>query len=172
MHLLLTTFGLGHMRFASGTWGSLPPVVLAAILFLAGLSPAGAHNAASSTNLIIFNAVFAAILIVFSLVCIVGGKQAEGKWGKDPGEVVADETAGQCLPLLALPACAFASWLYAGLTLAGAFLLFRLFDIIKPWPANGLQSKPHGWGILLDDLFAGLYAAIVLQVVVRLTMCG
>ncbi len=168
MHLLLTTFGLGHMRIASGTWGSLPPVVLAGLLWLAGISPASTHD----WGLWVFNGVFIAIFIIFSAACIRWGKQAEAKWGEDPAEVVADETAGQCLPLLALPACAFASWLYAGLTLAGAFLLFRIFDIIKPWPANGLQSKPHGWGILLDDLMAGIYAALVLQVVVRLTMCG
>ena len=168
MPLLLTTFGLGHIRIASGTWGSLPPIIIAALLWLAGISPASTTN----WGLWVYTAVFIAILVIFSAACIVGGKQGEAKWGKDPSQVVADETAGQCLPLLALPACAFASWLYAGLTLTGAFLLFRILDIIKPWPANGLQSKPHGWGILLDDLFAGLYAALVLQVVVRLTMCG
>ena len=92
----------------------------------------------------------------------------EERWGKDPGEVVADETAGQCIPLMFLPAWCFTDFWRAVATVAAAFLLFRILDIIKPWPAKQIQSRPYGWGILLDDLFAGAYAAVIMQVGSRL----
>jgi phosphatidylglycerophosphatase A len=69
--------------------------------------------------------------------------------------------------LIFLPAAAFADLSRATVTLAIAFLAFRLLDIIKPWPARGLQRVPGGWGILIDDLIAGLYAAAVTQLAVR-----
>jgi phosphatidylglycerophosphatase A len=86
---------------------------------------------------------------------------------KDPSQVVADETAGQCLPLMFLPASAFATVGQAAFTIAWAFICFRLLDIVKPWPARGLQRVPGGWGILIDDLFAGVYALGIMQVLTR-----
>ncbi|HEX2837255.1 MAG TPA: phosphatidylglycerophosphatase A [Phycisphaerales bacterium] len=160
---LLTTFGLGHMRIASGTWGSLPPCVVAGCLWLANLSPANGTNGS-----IVFSAVMGVILVIFSVACVLQGKQAEERWGKDPGEVVADETAGQCIPLMFLPAWCFTDFWRAVATVGAAFLLFRILDIIKPWPAKQIQSRPYGWGILLDDLFAGAYAAVIMQVGARL----
>ncbi|MFO0832960.1 MAG: phosphatidylglycerophosphatase A [Phycisphaerales bacterium] len=159
---LLTTFGLGHMPVASGTWGSLPPCFIAGVLWLAHMSPAGGVQGS-----VIFNSVLGAVLAVFSLACILQGRRAEEKWGKDPGEVVADETAGQCIPLMFLPACCFADFWHTAGVIAAAFLLFRVLDIVKPWPAKQIQSRPYGWGILLDDLFAGLYAAVIMQVGAR-----
>jgi len=147
--LLIQTFGLGAMRPASGTWGSLPPVMLAGAMLAAGLGPRSA----------VYLAVLVAVAMVFSLACVMHGDAAEAKWGKDPAHVVADETAGQCLPLLALPVSVSHSWLAAGGWLLGAFLAFRVLDILKPWPAGRLQDVPGGWGILLDDLAAGAYAA-------------
>ena len=158
----ITTFGLGHMRPASGTWGSLPPPAIGAALVLMGL-----HPGADQTGAIVFNAAMALILIIFSIACIVQGDAAEARWGHDPAETVADETAGQCLPLLALPAGVFYTWPRAFLFLGFAFITFRILDIIKPWPAHRLQRVPGGWGILLDDLAAGLYAAGVVQLVAR-----
>ena len=78
---------------------------------------------------------------------------------KDPGMIVIDEFAGQFLALLALPA----TWL---VWITG-FLLFRLFDIVKPPPARWLERLPGATGIMADDLVAGLYANLVLQVAVR-----
>ncbi|MFN0011552.1 MAG: phosphatidylglycerophosphatase A [Phycisphaerales bacterium] len=148
-HALLTTFGLGHLRPASGTWGSLPPALLAAVLVLTGHSHSWLWWAA-----------FSAIAVVFALACILFGDAAEAKWfKKDPGHVVADETCGMALTLLPLPLLALRSTLgQLGMVLA-AFLLFRVLDIIKPPPAHGLQRFGGGWGILLDDLAAGLYGA-------------
>ncbi|MBK9188099.1 MAG: phosphatidylglycerophosphatase A [Phycisphaerales bacterium] len=160
---LITVFGLGLVRPAPGTFGSLPPVFLAWVLFLA--LPAASAPAAITITMLL-------VLVVFSLACIMQGDAAEARFrAKDPSSVVADETAGQCIPLLFLPGAALANPTLAAFTLVFAFLCFRAFDIIKPWPANQLQRLPSGWGILIDDLFAGLYAAVLVQVVSR-TMLG
>ena len=79
---------------------------------------------------------------------------------KDPGAIVIDEFAGQFLALLALPP----NWQ----VLAAGFVFFRLFDILKPPPARRLEALPGATGIMADDLVAGLYANLLLQVAVRL----
>lgn len=151
---LITGLGLGFMRPFPGTWGSLPPVVLAAILLVAG-APAWAYNGS-----------IALMFVVFSAACIFAGDRAEARFGrKDPSQVVADEVAGQCLPLLFLPAVAQGGIGPAGFTIFFAFFAFRVFDILKIWPARQIQVIPGGWGILLDDLVAGLQAWIVLRLV-------
>jgi len=159
--LFITVFGLGHLRPASGTWGSLPPVVLAAALIASGFGP--------GTHPWIYNGSLLLVMLFFCGACIVQGNSVEARSieGKDPSDAVADETAGQCLPLLFLPAQSLASPTLAAFTLLYAFLSFRILDIFKPWPANALQRVPAGWGILLDDLFAGLYAAALVQVFSR-----
>jgi phosphatidylglycerophosphatase A len=160
---LITVFGLGFMRPASGTWGSLPPVMVAASLVALGVAPG-----TSPTDTIVYHGVLGLMLVIFGGACVVQGDRAEARFGHDPSEVVADEVAGQCMALVALPAAALATPMKAALTLATSFLAFRVLDIVKPWPARQLQRVPSGWGILLDDLFAGLYALVVVQVVARL----
>lgn len=168
--LLVTTFGLGFLRPAPGTWGSLPPPALVAAMLLAGAS----HTA--------INLALLTILIVFSAACLWLGVWAEARFRrKDASFIVADETAGQCMPLLFLPAAAFGgapvlggalgglSW-RAVATLATAFLLFRIMDIVKPPPARNLQRLGGGLGVLIDDLFAGAYAAIIMQLLTRLLL--
>ena len=159
MMLLATTFGLGHMRPASGTWGSMPVPALAMLMFLLGAGPV--------EQPVVYHAVLGVVFVVFCAACVFGGDEAERRWGKDPSEVVADETAGQCIPLVALPLAGF--WESAA-TLTLAFVCFRVFDILKLWPANGLQRIRGGWGILLDDLVAGVQALIVVQLVVRVVV--
>ena len=149
---LLTTFGLGYRRPASGTWGSLPPILVAAILLSLGLGPGEAPW--------VFYPVLVAIVIVFSVVCVVRGDEAQARWGHDPSEVVADETAGQAIALLAFPAAGAADPRVAIFLLAVAFFAFRFFDITKLEPANALQKLPSGWGVLLDDWAAGIYAGV------------
>ena len=158
---LVSTFGLGFMKPASGTWGSLPPPAILYGMILLG-APRESQNAAMF-----------AVLIFSSACCLALGAWAERHFGKkDSGHIVADETAGQCLPLLFLPASATATPVRAMLTLGAAFVLFRIMDIIKPPPARGLQRLPGGTGVLIDDLFAGLYAAALVQVGVRLAWPG
>lgn len=153
---LLTVFGLGHRRPASGTWGSLPPVALAGVLILIGAGPA-------SWPWVYFG-VLALALVIFAGACVLHGDDAEARWGADPSEVVADEVSGQCIPLMFLPAAVEQDTWLAILMLAGAFFAFRFFDIIKLEPANALQRLRSGWGVLLDDLAAGLYAGAAVWV--------
>ncbi len=160
---LITVFGLGHVRPAPGTWGSMPPVLLAAALIAAGFGP-DEHPA-------IYHAALAAVLLVCSWACLAQGDEAEARFGrKDPSEVVADETAGQCIPLMLLPAGALATTASAAFTLVFAFVCFRVMDILKPAPAHGLQRIPGGLGILADDLVAGIYALLIVQAAARLSL--
>lgn len=164
--LLVTTGGLGTLRPAPGTWGSMPPVALAGVLILLGHAPS-----ASGTPALIYHGTLALVLVIFSAACVIYGRPAEARFGKkDPGSVCADETAGQCIPLMLLPAAATPNLVTTTFTLAGAFVAFRIFDILKLPPANGLQRVKGGWGILLDDLVAGAQALIVVQLVTRLVM--
>ena len=157
--MLLTTGGLGYLRPASGTWGSMPPVVVAGVLIVAGIGP--------GTNLSwVYFLVLALILVVYSASCVLFGLEAEAKWGKDPSEVVADETAGQCIPLMMIPVALTGNIWSLITVLIGAFLFFRAFDILKPWPAGAMQRIAGGWGILLDDLFAGLMAGVAMLIVI------
>lgn len=154
--LCLTTLGLGFLRPAPGTWGSLPPCALAFACMTLGVSSGALLN-----WLLI-------VLFVASVMCIAFGKYSEKRFGrKDAAEVVIDETAGQCLPLIAIPGAwrglvsiSLPAWLEAGVLVATAFVLFRICDIYKPWPARPAENLPHGAGILADDLVAGLYAAL------------
>ncbi len=79
----------------------------------------------------------------------------EPQWGKDSYRVVIDEIAGMCLSLLFVP-------IHAKSLLAG-LVLFRLFDILKPLGIRRLEKLNGGWGVMLDDLLAGLYTNLVLQ---------
>jgi len=172
--LLATTLGLGYMRPAPGTWGSMPVPILVGLLWLAGVVPVqpdSAAGASSSIPWIAYHAILLAVLLTFSIACIAAGPRAEARFGrKDPSEVVADETAGQVIPLLFLPAWVWQDlWTAAGAAVA-AFLLFRALDIIKLPPASQLQRLPAGWGILIDDLVAGAQALIIMQLLTRLIL--
>jgi phosphatidylglycerophosphatase A len=102
--------------------------------------------------------IIAALLVVFLLPGIWASTRTARLWNtEDPGKVVVDEVLGQWLTLLG------ASTLNWKTFLAG-FLLFRLFDIWKPWPIRRLENLPEGTGIVLDDLGAGVYGAILLSV--------
>ena len=129
--LLLTTFGLGHMRPASGTWGSTPPPALALlmILILSGDGLSTVERWSINISLLL-------IALIFSIVCVRFGAEAEHRFGKkDPGQVVADETAGQAIALLFLPwrpMIDSEGWIWNVALAATAFFAFRILDIIKP----------------------------------------
>jgi phosphatidylglycerophosphatase A len=155
---LVSCFGLGYLPVAPGTWGSLPPAIIFALMYQFGVPG------------LTISIVMAVLTIVGSLVCVWLAPVVIAATGKsDPREVVVDEFAGQALTFLQ------AAFLIPGtftlkqvwITAIIGFLLFRLFDIVKPWPIHGLQKLPSGWGILIDDLLAGVYAAICLIVCIR-----
>lgn len=125
---------------APGTFGSLAAVILAPFIFMPFALP---------TRLGILLAIF-----------ILGGlasTRAEKLLGKkDPGSIVIDEVLGQWLALLPFAALAWRELLIA-------FALFRLFDIAKPWPVKASETwLPKGFGIMIDDVFAGIYAALAM----------
>ena len=96
-----------------------------------------------------------AAILVTAIGIWASGETEKALDGKDPGEVVIDEVAGYLVTMLMVPVNLW--------TLAGAFVVFRLFDILKPWPIGWLDKKVHGGlGIMLDDLLAGLYGLAVM----------
>lgn len=156
----LTVGGLGFARFAPGTWGSLPPC--AAVLVLAVVLPADARW--------VIDAVLLALLAWSAIGCELWGAAAEEAIGaKDPSCVVLDEVAGMSIALLGLRwplRAASDGWGWAWTCLAGvalAFVLFRALDIVKPPPCRALQGVRGGRGILLDDVFAGIYACVLMH---------
>jgi phosphatidylglycerophosphatase A len=150
--LLTSSFGLGYLPVAPGTWGSLAPAV---IYMTAGIL-IGPQTAMVS---------MAVLLVLGCVVTVVCSPKVIAATGsKDPGQIVSDEVAGQALTLL------LAQWLmpmtgFCTPTAIG-FGLFRLFDITKPWPCRRLEYLPAGWGILADDLAAGIWAAIVWRILI------
>jgi len=93
----------------------------------------------------------AVVLFAVVLVGVVAASEAESKYQhRDPGHIVIDEVAGMLLTLLAVP-------VGVGGVMIG-FVVFRVFDIVKPFPARQAEALPGGWGVMVDDLVAGLYA--------------
>jgi phosphatidylglycerophosphatase A len=139
--LLGTWFGCGHSPFAPGTVGSAGAIVAAI---------AAAHWLGWSRGELIW----ATIALVLPAIW-AADRVAHSLARKDPGRVVVDEVAGQWLTLWGVTH-------YTWVSLVLAFLLFRLFDVWKPFPARQLEALPGGTGIVADDLAAGAYAALVL----------
>ena len=164
--LALATCGVGFIPIAPGTFGSVVGVGLWAIVrggLLAILWPLAGRN---NLNLLhISYGLIAAQLICAVVVTLVGtwaASRVEKLLGaKDPQKVVVDEVAGQFIALIAVP-IQFESWW----TIILAFLLFRFFDIVKPYPARMFENLHGGLGIMADDVVAGIYAAIGVAVAV------
>jgi phosphatidylglycerophosphatase A len=154
--LLITFFGTGYLPIASGTWGSL----LAVILF-AAVAP-------FTDNTPLLRGILIAAIVLATIVGVALGRWAvEFFQKKDPSQYVLDEAAGMWLSVLLIPFHDGASLFMVCLV---QFILFRIFDIIKPTPARQAESLPLGWGIMADDLVAGLYANICGQILFRLIL--
>jgi phosphatidylglycerophosphatase A len=138
--LFASWFGIGLIPIAPGTWGSLAALPVAWAVRSMGGVPALALG----------------VLIVFIGGCWAACIVAEASAVQDPGWVVVDEVCGQWLVLLAAP--------LHPITWALAFLLFRIFDIWKPWPVRWADRHVKGgFGIMLDDIAAAGYAVLVLS---------
>src|SRR5215203_1347004 len=161
--LAVTTFGVGYLPLAPGTWGSMVGVAIYLLFGLlenyvsAGFGTSG-WNAAQITAWI-----HAGNLVLFLLFCLLGIWAASRATTlfkhKDPSQAVVDEVIGQLITFLFIP---FDTHWY--FVLAG-FLLFRLFDIWKPYPIDSLQNLPTGIGVCADDILAGVYAGACLSVI-------
>jgi len=153
--LAASCFGLGRLPLAPGTRGSLPPAVIFALMW---------HFGASAVSILI---VMASLALAGSVVCVICAPVVIAATGTtDPRGIVADEFAGQAVTFLAIPFLAIGtiSTSQIWVTTVLGFLLFRLFDIVKPWPIRKFEKLPKGWGVLADDLLAGVCAAILLLV--------
>jgi phosphatidylglycerophosphatase A len=162
---LITGFYTGYLKPAPGTWGSAGAVGAFALAhWLSGGNPA------------VMIPVLAVIAVLASVGCIAFGQKAERHFGeKDPGQVNLDEWAGQAVALIALPpppemVHPWLGWPSVAWTMIFAFLAFRVFDILKPFPAGRSQKLPAGWGIVIDDLIAGVYANILCQILLRVVL--
>ena len=152
--LLTSCFGLGWLPLAPGSWGSLPSAIIFGLVYYL----VGSGVLAAS--------LMVALIAAGSVVCVKFSHVAVAATGnEDPNEVVADEIAGQALTFLAMPLLMtnVSGGQIVSIAVLGYFL-FRLFDTVKPWPSYRLEELPAGWGILADDLMAGVYAGIALFV--------
>lgn len=158
---LTSCFGLGLLPFAPGSWASLVPMFIFALLV------------SFNTPILLLSIIMASMIVVGSIICVKLAPDIIGRTGRDdPREVVADELAGQALtfliacPLIGKVPQAQQIWSVA----ISGFLLFRLFDIAKPFPIRRAERLPRGWGILVDDLLAAVYAGIFLLILIHLNI--
>lgn len=166
--LAVATFGVGYLPLAPGTFGS----IIGVLIYL------GIASIEANIGIILLNsgwvlqeitAWFGALnLVLFLLFCLLGiwacNRVVQILQDKDPQKAVVDEVMGQILVFLFVP---FGISLY--LIFAG-FLLFRLFDIWKPYPINSLQNLPAGIGVCADDLLAGVYGGICLSIIYAISL--
>jgi phosphatidylglycerophosphatase A len=150
-HLIATVGGIGHLRPAPGTWGSLAALPIAWFAWQVG-----------GAALLLAAAAAAFVLGLWASAVMVHNSA-----NKDPGFIVIDEVAGQLLAALPIA-------LWSGrsvgpeplVALALAFGLFRALDIAKPWPIGWIDRRaPGAWGVMLDDIAAGLIAALLLAAI-------
>jgi phosphatidylglycerophosphatase A len=149
--LSIATWGVGYLPLMPGTFGSLVGVGI--FLLLARNTPA--------TSLIVV-VLLCIVAITFSGIWAASRtEQLAGR--KDPRKVVVDEVAGQMIALL--PLTIFNVSVFAVIV---SFILFRFFDIVKPYPAGRLESLKGGFGIMCDDLVAGVYGAVVTSIILAI----
>ncbi len=141
---LATFFGAGYAPIAPGTAGAL----LAAIFVYIWQS--------MDPSLTYYGWPLVGITFITFFIGVYCTDQLEPEWGKDPSKVVIDEAIGIWISLFFIPVNFY--YLIAG------FILFRIFDIWKPLGIRKLEQIKGGWGVMLDDVLAGVYANIVLQV--------
>ncbi len=133
----------GYLPKAPGTWGSLVGLLLFFLLH--------------TLSLPVYLAVVAGLFVVGSFAA---GEAEKILDNRDPGLVVIDEIVGILITMIAVPATPLAMGL--------GFILFRIFDILKPFPVNFFDQRFHGGlGIMLDDVMAGIYSLIILQLLLR-----
>ncbi|MCK5052060.1 MAG: phosphatidylglycerophosphatase A [Candidatus Cloacimonetes bacterium] len=143
-----TLFGIGYFPKAPGTAGTL----FAAIVYFA--LPDQWFGSWQNSSLALI------VILVGSIISTVFISKAEERLGHDNSKIVLDEFWGYFIAVLYLPKTL--------VVIAAAFVLFRIFDILKPEPVNVLQKLHKGWGVMADDIMAGIYANVVLQIVIRL----
>lgn len=151
--VIATGFGAGLIPLGPGTWGSLVGLLIAYGLI-----------AACGADVLLLQNVLIAAGVITAALGIWSGTRAEFIFQqKDPSQAVIDEVCGQIItfsfiaPYLPRLGERWRLWMIVG------FVLFRLFDIFKPYPINKLQGLAGGFGVMMDDVLAGIYAATTLS---------
>ncbi len=166
--LAVTTFGVGYLPLMPGTYGSM--VGVGVYLFFAYLEKSvylryGADGASGEQITAWLHAVNLIAFLLFCLLGIWAANRATRLFkNKDPQQAIVDEIIGQLITFLFVPF--LVSWHFV---LAG-FLLFRLFDIWKPYPVDSLQNLPAGIGVCADDILAGIYAGTCLALIYAVSL--
>ena len=179
--LAVTTFGVGYLPIAPGTWGSAVGVAIYlgvnAVVGSVSLSsgewaqrslPIVAGEPTQGVPIAVFAWIHVVLLVLLLLFTLLGiwaaGRSTELFGNLDPSHAVVDEVIGQLLVFLFVPFDIGWPFILAG------FLLFRLFDIWKPYPIDDLQNLPGGIGVCADDFLAGIYAGICLSVIYAISL--
>jgi len=145
--LIATFFGIGQLKPGPGTWASVATVVLWA----------AASSQIPPANRILDTVIAAVLVTLLGIPAATRVARATGV--KDPQFVVIDEVAGQLVALIAVP--------LAWKTFLASLILFRVFDIVKPFPIRRLERLPEGVGIVVDDLGAGVYAFAIMHLLLH-----
>lgn len=143
--LAIATFGVGYLPLIPGTFGSMVGVAIFLLLVYWPLQLA-----------------FIPVIVVLGIWAASRTEKLLGR--KDPGKVVVDEVAGQMISLMPIAFLANGPWIVWVIV---SFNLFRLFDIFKPYPARRFEALHGGFGIMMDDLVAGVYGAIGTAIVIK-----
>jgi phosphatidylglycerophosphatase A len=149
--LALATWGVGYLPLMPGTFGSLVGVGIFLLLMRIAIGMLGMWLVLIAIVVITFAGIWAA------------SRTEELSGRKDPGKVVVDEVAGQLISLLPLTI-----FTLRPLTVMVSFTLFRFFDIVKPYPARRLEALKGGYGIMCDDLVAGVYGAVMTSIIIAI----
>ena len=144
--LTATALGSGYSPFAPGTAGAIVGCLALWLL--------EKYNLISTTTTPFL---FISLIIVTTLMGIIATDKLEEEWGKDPSKVVLDEVIGMWITMMFVP--------LTFLNVLIGFILFRFFDIAKPLGIRKLESLKGGVGVMADDILAGIYANIVLQII-------
>jgi phosphatidylglycerophosphatase A len=153
-------FGAGWLPVAPGTWGAA--VAVLPLFFFTKTHPSVSDTFGRSSNAIfssfhgIYTFILTILVVIFTWIGVKAVDFLQEEWGDDPKQVVIDEMIGVWIAILGLP-----------LTVPNlilGFILFRFFDIAKPLGIRQLEKIKGGWGVMLDDVLAGVYANIILQV--------
>jgi len=150
--LVATYFGVGRLKPGPGTWGSLATMLSWAVL----------SHFLPAAWVVPTNIALACLALAVGVPAAT--RVARASQVKDPQFVVIDETAGKLITLIGAPL----SWK----SFLAGFILFRAFDIVKPPPVRQLERLPEGTGIVVDDVAAGLYGLVVMQILLHFGLFG
>lgn len=143
--IIASFFGIGFIKKGAGTVAAF---IGCALLYTS------MHFLLYSNNRLLF---FSVIVLIIG---VITSKEAERSWGKDSNKIVIDEVLGMMISMVFLP--------INFKTLAAGFILFRFFDIAKPLGIRRFENLKNGWGVMMDDVIAGIYSNIIIQVLLAM----